>query len=190
MSRPWRGELVQALGAVPRARLAVALATVALALGLGVLVATDAGDLKGLAYTGTAAAGLVLIIGLLAESVAAVQSSIALLAVLLLLRHQDRLLIAPLYGACLLIVGELAQRSFELRGLARAGPGVIGLRLAAIVLLAALGACGAALVAVAVTIAPARSIGITAAGSIAVLAAFTLVVLLARRHSPEHAGDS
>jgi hypothetical protein len=156
---------------------------------LGALVATDARGAAGVAWDGTAVAIVILIVGLLTASVVAVQSSIALLAALLVLRHQDRLLVAPLYGACLLVVGELAQRAFELRGQARIGPGAIWLRLGAVLLLAAVGACAAALAAIAVTIAPSRSIGFTAAGAAAVLAAFALVVVIARQRSPENPGD-
>jgi hypothetical protein len=122
----------------------------------------------------------ILTIGVVVASPASVQSAVALLAAVLLLRHHERLLLAPLYGACLLMVGELAQRSFELRGSERLGPGVIGTRVGAALLLAALGAGAGALAAIAVTIAPARSVGITAVGTAAVVAAFALIVVLAR----------
>jgi hypothetical protein len=125
-----------------------------------------------------------------AASPPAVQSSVAVLAVLLLLRHEDRLVIAPLYGACLLLVAELAQRSLELRGLARVGPRVISARVAAVLALAALGACGGAAAAIAVTIAPRRSVWLTAIGTVAILAAFAAIVLLARRHGRENPGKA
>jgi len=110
-----------------------------------------------------------------------VQASIALLGVLLLLRAHDRLVVAPLYGACLLLVGELGQRSIELRGVDRVGPEVITARLAEVFALAAFAACGAAVTAVAVTIAPGRSVGLTALGTVALLVAFAVLVALARR---------
>jgi hypothetical protein len=165
----------------------MALAAIALELGLGALIATDARAAAGLAWYGTAASLVILTVGLVAASSGTVQSSVALLgALLLLLRHQDRLVLAPLYGACLLVAGELAQRSLELRGQQRIGPAVIGLRVAAVLVLAALGACAAALAAIAVTIAPARSVAFTAVGTLAALAASALIVLLAQQRSPEN----
>ena len=125
---------------------------------------------------------LILAIGLAAGSSSAVQASVALLGVVFLLNQQERLLLAPLYGACLLLVSELAQRSFELGRQDRIGPGVIGPRLAAILLAAALGACAAAVVAIAVTIAPPRSVAFTAAGTVALLAGLAAIVALARRY--------
>ncbi len=157
------------------------MAAVALDLALGALVATDARGSAGLAWYGTGASAVILTLGLVVASSSVIQAALGLLAVLLLLRHQDRLLLAPLHAACLLVVGELAQRSIELRGQARIGPGVIGSRVSAAVLVAALGACGGALAAAAVTIAPARSVGFTVLGTVAVLAAFLPLVVLARR---------
>lgn len=122
-----------------------------------------------------------LLVGILFAVPGAVQCSLALLGVLLLLRHQDRLLLAPLYGACLLVAGELAQLSLELRGRRRIGRGVLGLRLAGVLSLAALGACAAALGAIAVTIAPGRSVAFTAVGALAVLAVVGVILLISRR---------
>ena len=107
----------------------------------------------------------------------------------LLLRHQDRLVLAPLYGARLLALGELGQRSLELRGLERVGSGVVRARLAAVLALAGLGACGAAVAAIAVTIAPGRSVGLTALGTVAVLGSCATIVMLARRRHPQNRGD-
>ena len=153
-----------------------------MAFGLGAFVATDAGANVPLAWYGTAVSILILTLGLAADSIWAVQLSIALLGALLLLRHEDRLVLAPVYGAGVLLVGELAQRSLELRGQGRLGPGVIASRLAACLVLAGLGACGAAVAAIAVTIAPARTVAFTAVGTIAALVAFGAIVVLARRH--------
>lgn len=142
-----------------------------------------------MAWVGTAVAMTILIIGAVVASPGTVQSAVALLAAVLLLRHHERLLLAPLYGACLLLVGELAQRSFELRGSERLGPGVIATRVGSALLLAALGAGAGALAAIAVTIAPARSVGITAVGTAAVVAAFALIVVLARNQSASDRSD-
>lgn len=165
------------------------MAAAALEVGLGVLVAVDAGTSDALAWFGTAIAVIILALGLIATWSSAVPCSVGLLAVLLLLRQEDRLLLAPVYGACLLLAAELAQRSAELRRLALIGSGANGARVAAIVVLAALGACAAALAASAVTIAPARSVAFTAIGTVAVLATFAAIVLLARRRGPENPSD-
>lgn len=164
-------------------------AAVALAVASGALVASDAGTAAGAAWYGTATSVLILTVGLVVGSSATVQWSVALLAAMLLLRPQDRLVLAPLYGACLLLVGELAQRSLELRGRELIGPGVMVSRLAALVVLGALGACAAAVAAIAVTIAPARSVGFTAAGTLAALATFAAIVLLARRNHQQNPGE-
>lgn len=148
---------------------------------MGALVATDASSSAPLAWYGAGLAVLLLAAGLLAASSTPVQCSVALLGTLLLLRHDERLMLAPLYGACLLLVSELAQRSLELHGPQRIGPDVVGSRLAAVLVLAAIGACAAAAAAIAVTIAPARSVQLTALGTIAVVGAFAAIVLLARR---------
>lgn len=148
-------------------------------------MAPGAGAAAGPAWYGTAVSVVILTAGLVLGSSSAVQVSVAALAALLL-RHDEQLVLAPLYGGCLLLVGELAQRSLELRGVERIGPGVIGARLATVLVFAALGACGAAMAAIAVTIAPARSVGFTALGTLAILAAFAAIVLLARHHHQEN----
>jgi hypothetical protein len=156
---------------------------------LGALVATDAGAQVGIAWYGTALSVVLLTVGMVVPSSAAVQWSVGLLGALLLLRHSDRLALAPLYGACLLLVGEFAQRSLELARAERIGPGVIGARLAACIVLAGAGASGAAVAAITVTIAPARTVGFTAIGTIAVLATFGAIVLPARRHRQSTPGE-
>jgi hypothetical protein len=122
--------------------------------------------------------------GLIAGWPSASQWSAALLGALLLARNQDRLLLAPLYGAGLLLVIELAQRSLEIRGHDRLGSGVTTSRLAAILVAAALGLCAAALAALAVTRAPPHSVALTALATIAALSAFAAIALLAHRDDP------
>lgn len=160
-----------------------------LTFAVGALAAADARTATVVAWAGVALSVLILVLGLLIAWSGTVHCSLAVLAALLLLRDQDRLVLAPLYGACLLIVGELAQRSIELRGRAWIGPGVIGSRLAALTLLAALGACAAAVGSVAVRVAPARSVGFTAIGTIAAVAAVAVIVLVARRRVQDNARD-
>lgn len=104
-----------------------------------------------------------------------------MLGAILLLRHDGSLVLAPVYGAGLLVAGELAHRCAELRGGQRLGAGVVWMRLVAILLLAAIGACGSAVAALGVTVAPSRSIAISAIATVAVAAIFAAIVLLARR---------
>jgi hypothetical protein len=131
------------------------------------------------------ASATILGVGLLARSSGAIQCSLVVIVALLLLRRDYRLLLAPLYGACLLMAGELAQRSIELRRQTRVERGVVGSRLMAVAVLAAVGGCAGALAAIAVTIAPDRSTVLSAAATIAVLAALATIVLLARARRRE-----
>jgi hypothetical protein len=101
----------------------------------------------------------------------------------LLLRQQDRLLLAPLYGGGLLLVDELATRSSELVGIDRLGPGVLGARLGTSLVTSALGTFAACGVAAAVTIAPRRSVLVTAVGVAATLVMFGWVTWFIRRRA-------
>ena len=74
---------------------------------MGALVGTDAGTWDGLAWVGTGLAGLVLIVGLAAGASTPLHTAVALLAATFLLRHDARLLLAPLYGLGLLLVEDL-----------------------------------------------------------------------------------
>jgi hypothetical protein len=147
-------------------------------------VATDAGASSGLAWGATVLAAVLVACGIAARSSVPVHTGVAVLGLALLLRHDARLVLAPLYGAGLLLVAELGTRSIELAGVARVGPGVIGARLGATVALAAAGACAAAGVALAVTAAPGRSVALTAVGAIAAVATCGAVARIARRRQP------
>jgi hypothetical protein len=157
------------------------LAAIVLAAGLGVLDATDARAASGLAWYGALVSVVILAAALAAGTSAGIQLSLVPLAALLLLRHHDRLLLAPIYGACLLLVSELGQRSIELRGQARLGPQVVSRRLLTVLTVAAVGACAAALTVLAVAIAPAPAVGLTAVGAVAIVAAVGMITRLARR---------
>jgi hypothetical protein len=114
---------------------------------------------------------VILTAGLIGGSATAVWVSVAILGSLLLLRADDRLLVAPLYGGGLLVVSELARCSMDLAGSARLG----------VVLAVAGGGTGAAgLAAIAVLAAPERSVAATAAGAASVMAATGTVVWRAR----------
>ena len=122
-----------------------------------------------------------LALGLVAAAPAAVHASVALLGLELLARDGDRLLLAPLYGACLLVAEELAQRSLDLRAVARIGPGVIITGVGTSALVAAAGGCAATLAAAGVTVAPSRSPAFTGLAVAALLVALAAVAHLARR---------
>lgn len=123
-----------------------------------------------------------LAVGLGAGSSAALRASVAGLGLTLLLRRDDRLVLAPLYGGALLVLIESARTCHELRRMDLVGRGVVGGRLLTILLCAGLGTCAAGLAAVAVATAPARSVGVTALGTAAVAAAFAGIVLVARHN--------
>jgi len=110
-----------------------------------------------------------------------VQCGVAVLGAILLLRHSDRLLLAPVYGGVLLLVAELAVRSIELRGVGLVDPRAIATRLGAVVAVTGVGVCGAACAALAATGAPGRSLSVTAAGAIAAAAVCAAIALAARR---------
>lgn len=109
--------------------------------------------------------------------------ALALLGVTLLARADARLLLAPVYGAGLLLVAELGTRSIELADVGSVGPSVISARVGATVAVAAVGACGAAGAALAVTAAPGR-LALTAVGAAAAVAVCGAIALLARRRYP------
>ena len=160
----------------------MAVAAVVLVIALGALVATDAHGASALAWVGAGVAGLLVALGPLARSTTPVHAGVALLGAALLLRHDARLALAPLYGAGLLMVAELGTRAIELREVRAVGPRAVSTRAAAALAIAALGACGAAAAAVAVTVAPGRSVWFTAIGAIAAVGMFVAILLIARRH--------
>jgi hypothetical protein len=127
---------------------------------------------------------LLVALALAVGSAAPIPWSLALLAVVFLLDGRDSLVLAPIYGAGLLLVGELAQCSIDLRGVRWMAPGWIASRLAGMLVLAALGAGAGALAAAAATIAAARSVALTAAGGVAAVMALGTIALLARRGHP------
>lgn len=134
-----------------------------------------------MAWTGAGLAAVVLVCGLAAKSTGPVHCGVAVLGALLLLRHDDRLLLAPLYAAGLLLVAELGARSIELSGVSRVDARAIATRLGALTAVAALGACAAVCAAIAVTAGPGRSLVLTAAGALAVGAVCAALALVARR---------
>jgi hypothetical protein len=143
------------------------------------------GSASQLAWLGAGVAALLLAVGLVAGSFSAVHASIALLGTVFLLRHGARLLLAPPYGAGLLLVEDLAAQTIELSGVSQIGRSAIGARTGAVLALAAVGACASAVAALALTLAPGRSVAMTAVAAAAVVAAFVAIVRSARRHFGE-----
>ena len=68
-------------------------------------------------------------------------AAVAVLGTMFLLRHDTRLLLAPLYGAGLLLMDDLAIRTMELSGVGEIAPDVIVARFGATMAVAAIGAC-------------------------------------------------
>jgi hypothetical protein len=150
-------------------------------VALAALVIAGAGAASQLAWLGAGTAALLLGVGMVAQSPAPVHAEVAVLGVMFLLRHDSRLLLAPPYGAGLLLMDDLAIRTMELSGVSELAPDVIVARLGATLAVAAIGACLSALAALAVTAALPRSVLLTALGALAAVAAFVAIVMLVRR---------
>lgn len=128
-------------------------------------------------------AAISILLAVAAGSESAVQVSIALLALLILMRHGDRLALAPVYAGGLLIVSELAQQAIELRGVRSVAAWVVGARVARALAVAAFGAAVGAAATLAVRVAPGRSVAFTALGAAALLMALGAITWLARRQA-------
>jgi hypothetical protein len=148
---------------------------------LAALVLADAGTASPLAWLGAGVAVLLMAIGVVFGSSGAVHAAVAVLGVMFLLRHDTRLLLAPVYGAGLLVMEDLAIQAIDLRGVSAAALDVIGARTAGVLAVATIGAAASAVAALAVTAAPGRSVGITALGALAAVAAVAVIAWLARR---------
>ncbi len=150
-------------------------------MALATLVIADAGAASQLAWLGAGTAALLLAAGIAAQSPAPVHAAVALLGLIFLLRHDSRLLLAPPYGAGLLLTDDLAIRTMELSGVGQIAPDVIVARVGATLAVAAIGAGLSAVAALAVTAALPRTVALTAVGALAAVAAFVAIVLGARR---------
>jgi len=144
-------------------------------------VITNAGAANQLAWLGAGTAAMLLAAGMVAQSPAPVHAAVAVLGLMFLLRHDARLLLAPVYGAGLLLMEDLAVRTIELSGVGEIAPRVIVARVGATLAVAAVGACLSALAALAVTAAVPRSVLLTAVGALAAVAAFVAIVFFVRR---------
>lgn len=145
-------------------------------------MATDAGSASGLAWCGVAISLALLVVSLGLGSQTPVLVGLAVLGALLLLRRDARLVLAPLYGAGLVVLAELARTCRELGRLQLVAAGAVRSRLVAVMGIAGVGACAAGFTAIVVTGAPDRSVTVTAAGTLAVILMFAGIVRLARSH--------
>jgi len=152
-------------------------------------VLTDAGGTGQVAWLGAGLAAVLLAAGMAVESPAPVHVAVAVLGVTFLVRHDTRLLLAPVYGAGLLLMDDLAIRTMELSGVDQLAPDVIAARLAATIAVAAIGACLSAAAALAVTAAVPRTLVLTAVGALVAVAAFVAIVVVARRRFGPSAGE-
>jgi len=148
---------------------------------LAALVLADASTASQLAWLGAAVALVFLAIGMALGSASAVHVAVAVLGGIFLLRHDTRLLLAPVYGAGLLLVEDLAIQTIELRGVGVVALDVVGARTAGVLAIATIGAVAAAAGALAVTAAPGRSVALTALGALAAVAAVAVIAWVARR---------
>ena len=158
-------------------------------VALAALVIADAGTASQLAWLGAGTAALLLAVGMAAESPAPVHVAAAVLGVTFLARHDARLLLAPPYGAGLLLMDDLAIRTMELSGVGQIAPEAIAARVGATIAVAAIGACLSAVAALAVAAGPPRTVALTAVGALATVAAFVAIVLLVRGRFGPPAAD-
>jgi hypothetical protein len=154
---------------------------VALAGVLGALVVVDAGQAVGIVLTLAALSELSLVLALVTGWSPGVLAALALLAPAFLARQGDPLALAPLFAGGLLLFGELAQQSIELRGVQRLEDGVVTSRVAHVLGIAGLGAAAGAVATIAVRYAPSHAVGVTAVGAVAVVGAVAGLSWLARR---------
>jgi hypothetical protein len=135
---------------------------------LAMLVLGDAGSASGLVWYGAGLAVALLATSLAGGWDAPLHVSVAILGLILLARADQRLTLAPIYGAALLTVSELARTCHELGPLDSVTPAAIRARLLTVAASAGLGACAAA-------------VAISAAATLAVAVMYAGIVALARR---------
>lgn len=154
---------------------------VAIEVALALLVVSDAGSASGLVWYGAGVALALLAFGLAAGWDTGVHGSLAILGLLLLARTDDRLVLAPAYGAALLAVSELADMCAQLQRVDHVDLAALRTRLLTIAVAAGLGACAAALVAAAVTAGAPRTVATSAAATVAVAVIYAGLAVMARR---------
>lgn len=154
---------------------------VAIEVVLAAAVVIDAGSAAGLVWYGAGIAVALAAISLASASPSPLHVSLAVLGLLILARADDRLVLAPVYGAGLLAVSELARTCHELSRVDHVDAEALRARLLTVAVAVGLGACAASLVSVAVTAGPRRSVASSLAATAAVAAVYAGLVALARR---------
>jgi hypothetical protein len=109
---------------------------------------------------------------------------VVLLGTIYVVPEGDRAIPAPIYGAALLLIAELAYWSLDERAPGRIEPGTATPRLLGILAVAATGVAAATLVLLASESEVARSPARTAAGVAAILACVAVLGTLARSFNP------
>lgn len=150
-------------------------------LVLALLVVIDASSAAGLVWYGAAMAVGLGAMSLASGSPSLLHASLGVLGLLLLARADDRLVLAPVYGAGVLAVSELARTCHELSGVDRVDPDALRGRLLTVAVAVGLGACAASLLSVVATAGPRRSVVSSVAATVAVAAVYVGIVALARR---------
>ena len=125
---------------------------------------------------------MLLFLALLAGRAVPVTVVLVLLGAIYVVPDGDRAIPAPIYGAALLLVAELAFWSLDERAPGRVEPGTATPRLLATLAVAVTGAAAGALVLLAAESDVARSSAMTAAGVAAILASIAVLAALARSH--------
>lgn len=146
---------------------------------LGVAIALDA---EGAAIVaGAAAAVLLLSLALSGGQSAPIPFALLVLGAMYVTPPGDRAIPAPVYGAALLLLAELAYWSLDERVVQRVQPGVSRRRLLAILAVAAAAVPAGAVVLAGAEADVERSPALTAAGAAAIVACVGLLAALARR---------
>jgi hypothetical protein len=156
-------------------------AIVAIEVALALVVVAGAGSAVGLVWYGAGIAVALATISLASGAKPPLHASLAVLGLLILARADDRLVLAPVYGASLLAVSELARICHELSGVDHVEPHALRARLLTVAVAAGLGACAASLVSVAVSSGPRRSVVTSVAATVAVAAVYGGIVVLGGR---------
>jgi hypothetical protein len=151
----------------------------------------DAGSGSEFAWVGAGAAAVLLAGGIAGGWPGLVHAAVALLSAIFLLRQHTRLLVAPLYAAGLLMIEGLGGQAVDLRAVSWVAADAVGARTLTTLLAAAVGACCAAAVALTVTVAPGRSVGLTALAAVTAVLVFAAIVRVAqRRYKPDWGAES
>jgi hypothetical protein len=151
-----------------------------LAVVLGATTAFDASP-RGALVAAAASAVLLLALALGTARTLPIPLAVLVLGALYVVPDGDRAIGAAVYGACLLLMAELAYWSLEERVALRIEPAALGARLLAVLGVVVAGLLAASLVLVAAGTDVTRSTGVIAVGAVALVACVALLTTLANR---------